>query len=531
MLDAAVISPPLEDDAITTEAEPETSHIEALKSSSIIGGSSIVMMLIRMVRTKVVALLLGPAGVGLEAVFDSIVVLAKTLFDAGLGTSGVREVAVAAASGSDESVARTVFTLRRVCMVLGLIGGATVFLGADTISTVAFGDHSHSGSIRLLSVIVAIGPIATGWGALLTGMRRIGDLARMSIWGTLAGAALSIPFVYVWGISGIAPYMVVAAGVGLLIAWLYARRIPIAKVKLSNREVFTKAQGMMRLGMALVASYLLSTGAVFVVRILVTRTQGVEAAGLFQAATALSMVYVGFILQAMGTDYFPRLTEVSSDDERMNQTVNEQAEVSFLLALPGVLATLALSPWVISILYSSQFDQAADVLSWQMAGMLLRLVSWPMGFVLAARGRGVALVWTEVAAWSVYVLLSWVGLETFGLVGVGMAFLGLYIFHSIMIYGVVRSMSGFRWQPANLRLIAMGILTTAVALWARLSLAEPWATGVGLALATLTGLFCLRALMRILGRERIDRLRIWLFGLPRRAISSFSERRKSHVDH
>ena len=139
VLDAAVASPPLEDDAITTEAEPETSHLEALKSSSIIGGSSIVMMLIRMVRTKVVALLLGPAGVGLEAVFDSIVVLAKTLFDAGLGTSGVREVAVAAASGSDVSVARTVFTLRRVCLVLGLIGGATVFLGADAISTVALG--------------------------------------------------------------------------------------------------------------------------------------------------------------------------------------------------------------------------------------------------------------------------------------------------------------------------------------------------------------------------------------------------------
>ena len=54
-------------------------------------------------------------------------------------------------------------------------------------------------------MIVAIGPIATGWGALLTGMRRIGDLARMSIWGTLAGAALSIPFVYVWGIGGCRP--------------------------------------------------------------------------------------------------------------------------------------------------------------------------------------------------------------------------------------------------------------------------------------------------------------------------------------
>ena len=531
MPDFAVATRPVEVVPSSAESEPATSHMEALRSSSIIGGSSIVMMLIRMVRTKAVALMLGPAGVGLEAVFDSIVVLAKTVFDFGLGTSGVREVAVAAATGSDEAVARTVFTLRRVCLVLGVAGGLTVFFGADVISTVAFGDVSQSGNIRLLSLMVAFGPIATGWAALLTGMRRIGDLARMNVWGTLAGAGLSIPFIYLWGAAGIAPYLVIAAGVALLIAWLYARRIPLVTVTLSHREVFARARGMMRLGMALVATYLLSTGALFVVRILVTRTQGVESAGLFQAATALSMVYVGFILQAMGTDYFPRLTAVAFDDTRTNHTVNEQAEISFLLAIPGVLATVALSPWVISILYSSQFDLAADVLTWQMAGMLLRIVSWPLGFVLLARGRGVALVWTEVAAWSVYVLLSWLGLETFGLVGVGMAFLGLYIFHSIMMYSVVRSMSGFRWQSSNVRLIAVGVITTSVALWARLSIPEPWATGVGLTLALVTGLLCLRALMRIVGRERINRLRSWVFGLPRRAMNSFSERRKSRVDH
>ena len=46
---------------IEEKAEP-TSHAEALKSTSIIGGSTVIVMLIRILRTKVLAILLGPGG-------------------------------------------------------------------------------------------------------------------------------------------------------------------------------------------------------------------------------------------------------------------------------------------------------------------------------------------------------------------------------------------------------------------------------------------------------------------------------------
>ena len=123
-----------------------------------------------------------------------------------------------------------------------------------------------------------------------------------------------------------------------------------------------------------------------------TRQEGVYGAGQFQAATALAMVYVGFVLQAMGTDFYPRLTTVSDDNRKCNQLVNEQAEISILLALPGVLATLALAPWVIQMFYSSKFDKAAEILCWQVAGTFLQVNSWPMGFIILAKGRGAVLL-------------------------------------------------------------------------------------------------------------------------------------------
>jgi PST family polysaccharide transporter len=136
--------------------------------------------------------------------------------------------------------------------------------------------------------------------------------------------------------------------------------------------------------------------------------------------------------------------------------------------------------------------------------MLLRVNSWPMGFILLAKGRGAALFWTDFASYSVYVGLGWLGLRWFGLTGTGIAFLGLYIFHWAIVYVVVRKLSGFRWSTSNQYLSTLAVLTASLALGARLTLAEPWATGIGVALAIGTGVFCLKTLADLVGAEEVN---------------------------
>src|SRR6202008_1106961 len=110
------------------EAKPETtSHVEALKSTSIIGGSTVIVMLIRMLRTKVLAILLGPGGIGLEAIYDSVITLSKTAVAFGVSSAGVRKSAAAVGSGSEAMIAITVSPLRRVCLALGIIGATALF--------------------------------------------------------------------------------------------------------------------------------------------------------------------------------------------------------------------------------------------------------------------------------------------------------------------------------------------------------------------------------------------------------------------
>jgi enterobacterial common antigen flippase len=490
--------------AVTEEKPEATSHAEALKSTSIIGGSTVIVMLIRMLRTKVLAILLGPAGIGIEAIYDSVINLSKTAVDLGISSAGVRQIAAAVGSGSPTVIAITVLTLRRVCLVLGIIGAAGLFLLRESVGRLAFGNSDHGSDIGVLSIILLFGAVMGGQGALLQGMRRIGDLARMNMFGALVGAVLSIPIVYFWGRTGIPAYMVLGAGVGVFISWSYARRVRVESVKVSVRELTGEARSLLKLGVVFLASGLMTTGALFLLRIFVARQEGVVGAGQFQAASALSMVYVGFVLQAMGTDFYPRLTVVAGDNRRCNQLVNEQAEISILLALPGVLATLALAPWVIHLFYSSKFDKAAVILCWQVTGTFLQVNSWPIGFILVAKGRAAAFFWTDVASYSIYVVLAWIGLKMFGLPGTGMAFLGLYAFHWCLVYGIARKISGFRLSPANVWLSLLGVATVATTLCTRLTLSEPWGTAVGCVLALATGLYTMWALIRLVGTTKIN---------------------------
>ena len=72
-----------------------------------------------------------------------------------------------------------------------------------------------------------------------------------------------------------------------------------------------EATALLTLGLGFLASGFLTMGAAYAIRILVLHTGGVEAAGIYQAAWTIGGLYAGFILQAMGTDFYPRLTAAS----------------------------------------------------------------------------------------------------------------------------------------------------------------------------------------------------------------------------
>jgi PST family polysaccharide transporter len=139
--------------------------------------------------------------------------------------------------------------------------------------------------------------------------------------------------------------------------------------------------------------------------------------------------------------------------------VNEQAQVGILLAGPGVLASLTFAPLVIAVFYSTKFGAAVEILRWICLGTMHQVISWPMGYVIAAKARRGLFVGCEVAWGVVSIGLAWLCIARFGLVGAGIAFFGSYVFHGVMLYIIVSRISGFRWSRSN---VVTGLLSVSM---------------------------------------------------------------------
>ena len=223
----------------------------------LIGGSSLVTIVAAIVRTKVVAVFLGPAGLGLMGLLSSIATMVGTLTALGIGTSGVREIADAARAGDTPRIARTVTAVRRVVFWLGILGAILVAAFAIPLSHLTFGSAEHAGEIALLSLVVAAGAIAEGHLAVLQGFRRMRDLARVAVLGAIVSLTLTLPILDFWQRGAVVALLLVASGAALASAWWYARRIAPARVPMTWRETLREAQPFMRLGVAAMCSALL----------------------------------------------------------------------------------------------------------------------------------------------------------------------------------------------------------------------------------------------------------------------------------
>jgi antigen flippase len=478
-------------------APDQHSYGQILKSSALIGFSTIVNLAIGIIRTKALAVWLGPAGFGLLGLYSSIADLAQSIAGMGINSSGVRQIAEATGAGDTERIARAAVALRRVAILLGVSGAAILIAFSRQISLLTFGGDQHATAVKLLSATVFFSCLSGGQAALIQGMRRISDLVRMAVLGAVAGASTSIPLVYFLREEGILPALISGAAISLIVSWWYSRKIQVRTPSMTVGQLWREATGLLKLGFAFMASGLMMTGAAYAIRVLVLRKLGFDAAGLYQSAWMLGGMYVGIILGAMGTDFYPRLTTAAQDNKTCNRLVNEQTQVSILLAAPGVIATLTLAPLVITLFYSSKFQEAVEVLRWLCLGMALRVISWPMGFIIIAKGAKGSFFWSELAWTVLYLGLAWASVSAFGLNGAGIAFFGSYIFHVLMIYVIVRHLSGFRWSAANIKIGLFFILVLSLVFGGFYGLPYRLAMTVGLLALLASIVYAMRNLLSL----------------------------------
>jgi PST family polysaccharide transporter len=193
----------------------------------------------------------------------------------------------------------------------------------------------------------------------------------------------------------------------------------------------------------------------YFMRFIINNRFGLEGVGIWSAAFNISGVLTNFVLNAMITDYYPRLSAISKDYEKTKKEVNTQLEIALLLACPALIVTILFAPLGIRLLYSGRFDEAIPVLRWSVYGILGRVVCWPLGVIIPAQGKGKLLIAVESFCQATNLALTYYLSICYGLPGTGIAMAINYIVYFFIISFIAKKIAKTSIEPGNIRLITL----------------------------------------------------------------------------
>ncbi len=428
-----------------------------LKATLVLGSGSAISLIAGFLSNKVYAVLVGPEGLGLIGLFQSALAIASIAAGLGLSSGLVRFGASYAREGDVRIVALRQAAWQIYWAVLMLLI-VLFFAFSPWIAEHLLAD-SPTWSAGLLLLVVALSLAAGIQIGLLNAFHRVSLLAKVTAFSSVLGAVWGIGLVWLFKESAL-PWVILGVPLG---QFIFSRRfmanlaVPLAKV--DPFELRVARRQLLRFGVPFTGSQLAGSAVQLGMPFLVLHQLGQQEVGYYRAAALFSTAYIGFLLNALGQDFYPRLSALRGQRGAFYDTLDTQQRFVLLLGSPLVVFSLAFAPMVISLLFSPQFMPTASILQWQLLGDLFRFLSWTLGYAVLAALPSYFYLVTELLGGACLFVFSLWGMNRWGIAGLGVAWLLTYLSY-LFITGIVIGLAlGWRPKASNvwLLLCAVGV--------------------------------------------------------------------------
>ncbi len=484
--------------------ENENSYKHILKAIGFFGSSQLIQILTGIIRTKVIAVVLGATGFGIISVLQNIVQIFTSTGILGFDTGSVRKIALIKNLNDSNQLARIVAITKSWFKGLAITASLFCLAFCYPISYLAFSSHDYALLIAFLFISVFFTILGRANYTILQATNNVEPMVKVSIFGNILSLAAAIPLYLIFGLQGIVPSLIITSIIQFFFAWKYADKLRIAKVTVARAESWNEGKDTLRFGIAVMVAAVANTLTMFLIRAFIIRRLGLDSAGLFQAVWTISNTYMLMVLNSMSADYFPRLSAVSEDKARMDKAINEQTFVVLNIITPVIVLIMVFGQQILRILYSSEFIEVEKLLNWQLLGTFLKVASWPMAFIMLAKGKGTHFVFSEISFFLVYFICVFVLFPYFGLDATGVGYLLAYVFYFVLIFLYAKTLFAYHWPSKNLQtfIVASVLIILAFGLG---YITGMWKVAFGLIILALSIFWAYRNLREIIDFKSIMR--------------------------
>jgi PST family polysaccharide transporter len=448
---------------------------KSYRNTAMLGVSSIINILLSIVRNKIFSLYLGPVGIGQFGMLNDFMNSVYSLGSLGAGSSGIQAISKASTESGHE-VRRIFNTLLRVFTGLSLVLVAGVILFSGQISRSLAGDDSYIWLLRIGSLALLFRFRSGIQGMLLNGMKRVGMLAKSNIIQGVATTIIGLILVYFLRKDAV-PFLVISIALVGFVVGQYQSRVVLKELPSHGQGLTMKELSpIFLLGFSsLWASFLESTVTILN-KSWINHYFGQDYLGYYQVAIGFTGSYIGFITSSIITNYYPNLvTKVQEGNAARNDYVNQQVGMSMALIMPLLFVMLTFSKFFLQVLFSSKFLAADALIGYTVAGTFIQVVAWPIAYVFLAHRATKTYLLTESIGNGSMLILSYFAVRSGQFALLGLAFVLHYIIYLAVITFIFRNRFEGSLSGENIRLFMVNALIIGGIMVSK-SAFSPWVT-------------------------------------------------------
>ncbi|MBP6456662.1 MAG: O-antigen translocase, partial [Chitinophagaceae bacterium] len=383
--------------------------------------SSAVKIATTLIIGKIIALKSGAEGIAIFGQMLNFVAIIMVLAGGAIN-EGITKYTSEYRGAKTNDLKNLLSTSLQYILYSSLIIGIPLIIFSKTIASIILHRPDYYSVFVLFGFTIVFYGLNNFLLSIISGHKDFKKFNLINIFNNIFSLLLTSILIYFFGIYGVLVGVVVNQSV-VFVFTLFFLKNEIWLVKDNFINKFNNEKFKFIFGFAILA--LLTTAITPLVSILIRgmiiqKTSLIDA-GYYEFVSRISTTGIMFFALTVSSYYIPRLSEISNKRELLNEV-----KTTYKIIIP-IITIILISIYllrfiIIKLLATNDFLQSESLFSYQLIGVFFRIAAQITGFVFLAKARIKTVITLEILLNIVYVTLSLIFIEKWGLVGSVYAF-------------------------------------------------------------------------------------------------------------
>lgn len=410
---------------------------DIVKVFSLTSMSTLVRMCTGLVSVKIVAAIIGPAGVALVGQLNNFSTIALSLATGGIN-SGITKY-VAEYRNDVSKVKQYLATAFKITIACSLIVGFILLLFCRQLSSLIMMTPTYWYVFAIFGVTILFYGLNNMLVSVVNGYKQFNKYVKVNIVSSIFGVAFTITLVLLLGLPGALISAVTFQSLMIFVSVLMLRKLEwLRKDWLVGKFKKTIASQYFRYAlMTLISAFMLPVSQMLLRGYVISEISITEA-GWWEGMNRISAMYLMVITSSFTVYYLPRLSEIH-DRLELRHEIFKCYKVIVPLLLTGFTVVYFLRFFIVRLLFTQEFIPMTQLFIWQMAGDFFKICSWLLAFLMIAKSMTKYYISTEIIFTLVYLGLGYIFVRINGIIGLCQAYLANYIIYMIIMLFLFKS--------------------------------------------------------------------------------------------